>query len=53
VAPADVFQLNNGLVETPVVPFAGETNVGAPSTVVKLHVDQALVPLALLQLTRQ
>lgn len=49
VAPAEGLQLNVGLVETPVAPFAGEVNVGAPSPVVKLQVgDQLLVPLELL-----
>jgi len=40
VAPVTVDQLNVGVVETPVAPFAGALNVGAgksTAAVVKLH----------------
>jgi len=57
VAPVETFQLNVGLVDTPVVSFAGDTSVGATGaviTVVKLQVfDQPLVPTAFIALTRQ
>jgi hypothetical protein len=53
----EAFQLNVGVVETPVALLAGEARVGADGaakTVVKLRTeDQGLVPPAFVAFTRQ
>ena len=58
IAPLEAFQLNVGLVETPVAPLPGKASIGAagaaPTTVVSLHtVEYALVPPAFVAFTHQ
>lgn len=40
VAPLEAFHVNVGVVETPVVPLAGEESIGADNVVVNDHTPE-------------